>query len=692
MPNFTLRWANRSNSTQDWAISNGDNFQLLPNQVRTVQITINNDHIYQIAVNTNNTFAAAALTYTAATQTWQLNSQTPNEWQLATGNNIVTVRCLLDNAPPVNLPGQQPAYFPKTDFASTGVNPTAVQSIVEELRSQATRLLGSALGSKPLEPFLVGALGNFPYYWQNPNNLEFNAKTYAWISSALKARSDAMLQASSQTLPPMIAEQQSALLNAWKNVYGSFPEGEGQPIDRVLRTISTHWADPPTTSQNLRTALNLNQILKATPASGQPILPVLASYLGALNQAVLAQPPGEPPTQLDQVFNSIYIDVFSNISYSLSAADQAQLNRARQNAVNQQAALLNAWKNTYGGFPEGKGQPIDRIIGVIANNWADPPTTLNKIQSAVNLNQLLNQTPASGQPILPLLANYLNALGSAISLENNATLNQAYLGRALTAAQTPTAENGGLQTDDGVFHPAYRISTQLADILNGLRATSNAISLKMSVSRFSESEFSVSVNGGAGFVVPILDLFTLSIGGEASYFSDQIATRSNQTEVEMTYTGVTLVNYGPVAYDLSNPNQYWYWTKPIVDAIRNGDSDVSGFKFSPQPQVDLSESGPFGYLTGVAIANYPSVRITVRSSEFASIEQTFQQTARVGLSFLGIPLGIQGSESTYSHDVSVDASNQSITITLNPPQELIAGNAVDSVGWVLGVQTEYPAA
>ena len=80
------------------------------------------------------------------------------------------------------------------------------------------------------------------------------------------------------------------------------------------------------------------------------------------------------------------------------------------------------------------------------------------------------------------------------------------------------------------------------------------------------------------------------------------------------------------------------------------------------------------------------------SSDYESIEKTFEQTVKVGLSFLGIPLGIKGSESTYSHSVSVNSSSQTITITLDPPKELIAGNSVDSVGWVLGVQTEYPAA
>lgn len=108
MPRFTLRWANRSHSDQDWMISVGDNFHLRPNYVRTVQVTINRDFTYQIVVSTNGGHAAANLTYTAATNTWTLNSHTPNEWQLQVGNNIVTVRCLLED---VNEDSEMPDYL-----------------------------------------------------------------------------------------------------------------------------------------------------------------------------------------------------------------------------------------------------------------------------------------------------------------------------------------------------------------------------------------------------------------------------------------------------------------------------------------------------------------------------------------------------------------------------------------------------
>ena len=104
MPNFNLRWVNRSHSTQDWLINNGDGFTLQPDHERSVAITITNDHTYQIAVSTEGGYAHADLTYTANTNTWALTSLTPNEWGFAQGNGIVTVRCLLEDIVEIDAP------------------------------------------------------------------------------------------------------------------------------------------------------------------------------------------------------------------------------------------------------------------------------------------------------------------------------------------------------------------------------------------------------------------------------------------------------------------------------------------------------------------------------------------------------------------------------------------------------------
>jgi hypothetical protein len=408
---------------------------------------------------------------------------------------------------------------------------------------------------------------------------------------------------------------------------------------------------------------------------------------------------GASPAQLDNsLFTNQFTDVLGKVNYSLSKADQATLVAAQKNATNQQMALLTAWQQAYGSLPPATPtmQPIDIILATIANSWATPATTLPAMQQSINLNALLNNTPASGQPIRPVLASWLNAMGSSISLQNATTMNNAYVARALAAVQTaaagnPPLGNGGLALDNNTTVPAYTISPQLSDIINALSDLStNKITLDMTVTRATQSEYKVSVSGGTSFSIPILSFFGVSAGGSASYFSDQIATTSNSVRVLMTFTGCNLINFGPLPYNQAN-GLGWAWFEPIRQAIQNGGKDVSGYKFSPQPQVDFSTAGPFGYADAVAISNYPSVEITVKSANYQSILQTFQQETHASVSFLGIPLA-SATESTYSSSASQDASSSTVTIKLSPPQSLVAGNTNLSVGWVLGAVLSYPCA
>jgi hypothetical protein len=111
-------------------------------------------------------------------------------------------------------------------------------------------------------------VSNFPYIWQDPSNpLLFNKLTYGWIDTNLasgikpaaqdspftnifnkalssiqyslsKADQDTINQASSAT-----TQQQAALLNVWLGAFNSYPTGSGQPIDLVMTTIQTTWAN-----------------------------------------------------------------------------------------------------------------------------------------------------------------------------------------------------------------------------------------------------------------------------------------------------------------------------------------------------------------------------------------------------------------------------------------------------------------
>lgn len=461
--------------------------------------------------------------------------------------------------------------------------------IIESLKTKAQAAIGSALGTQPLVAFNSGALGNFPYYYTDPNNLMFNSLTYNWMNNSM-----------SSDVPP------------------------------------------------------------------------------------IQQMPGS-------LFTNSMLDVLATVTYSLSKADQAKLNNAYSAAQNQQGALLTAWKAAYGTLPTpAKNQTIiDAIMTIVTTTWATPATTASAMQNSTNLGVLLNNAPNSGRALFPVLGNYLNALGDSMSLFNAQLMRNAYIAQALAALQTPTQANGAMQLNDNTstWYPAYTVNTPLNQIINGLSGTSS-VQLEMEVNIASETEYSVSIDGKAGFTIPFLDFFTLGIKGSASYFHDEIVKQSSSVTVNMTFTGVTVVSYAPNAFNEST-QQNWFIVQPILDAIKNNGNDVSGYHFSPNPGTEFGPTGSFGILQGLAISNYPSVEIVITSDNFQSIQTTFQQQVSTSLSFLGIPLA-SASESTYSNSASSNESNSTVTITFDPPPNMVAGTSVQSTGWVLGVQTLYP--
>lgn len=153
----------------------------------------------------------------------------------------------------------------------------------------------------------TGSLGGFPYYWQDPSSLLFNADTYQWIDSAVDGGTvpaslsgpftnlaitalgsirftlSAAQQSQLDTAQAQITGAQSNLLTAWQTAFG--PTWAGQPsapIDVVLQTIATRWANPSGAIQDLFTAPDLAALLSRAPSQGTAVLPALSSYLAAV--------------------------------------------------------------------------------------------------------------------------------------------------------------------------------------------------------------------------------------------------------------------------------------------------------------------------------------------------------------------------------------------------------------------------
>jgi hypothetical protein len=471
-----------------------------------------------------------------------------------------------------------------------------LEALQSELADAASALLVpergllGAVTAPVLQPFAAGALGNFPYYWENPSTLQFNALTYRWINANLRA--------------------------------------------------------------------------------------------------------GAMPVQLDQTFTGYFIAALGSVSYQLSQSDQTRLSAARQAAVNEQAAVLTAWRTFAGSIPAATNTqaPIDSIVWTVAATWARPPTTLEAMQAASDLPALLNATPAGGAPVVSAVGAYLDVFEGAITLINDVTLNTGLVQEALQAVQSPSTSNGGLLTDLGNLQPAYTVNTPLSTILAGLSDDSRSIPVALSVRRTGADQYSIAIGGRGTLDATGAELLSVVAGDAGESLLTQLAIGAEPVAVDMIFSGVTVVSYGPAPFDQTT-GANWFWISPIAEAIANGTSDVSGFSFSPQPQIDFSTSGPFGFLTGVAISRMPLVTITATGANYEPVRQ-FLAAGATGAVSVAMPAP-DGAEDaapvSYVCTVCLDDDAQSIALTL-VPADVVASDPAQSRAWVLGAVTQYPAA
>ena len=421
-----------------------------------------------------------------------------------------------------------------------------------------------------------------------------------------------------------------------------------------------------------------------------------------INQSLNNNTP--PITQEEGIFANTYTEALANVTFALSAADLATLTTAQTNSSTQTNALITAWTQNIGTpAGTGTGPQINSIMATVIS-WAPPGTTLINVSTAKNLRQLLGNMPASGELVLTPLAKYLNAINSVVPLQSASTMNPGYLIDCLTNVQSASSGNGGLTCSDGNTYPAYTISPDLPDLQAQLGNTNSTVSATMTVSQSSDSDScNVQVSEGESFGIGFSDFltFTMSESTSENYFqTDIVSDSSNSVSVVVTYTGPTLVNFGPAEFDLDTENG-WFWLDPITQALTNGQSGVTGFSFaSPsdataQPSY-YATSGNFGYLTGVAIANYPSVAITITNSNtqtISTISDNITNSNTFTASILGFGLGSSTTDSTSSScsaSTKTNTSGTSVTITLTPPPAGPAGST--SLAWIIGVQTLYPAA
>lgn len=382
-------------------------------------------------------------------------------------------------------------------------------------------------------------------------------------------------------------------------------------------------------------------------------------------------------------FSTLYGQVLNNVSYVISDADNAIIQREANAASAQISSVITEWETNFAPITAAQMQT------------AIPPTKLGYIELQVQTlwGGDISKIPTSLASFELAYQNYQDAAAqmNTIMQASAAALNR--LGATKANAKNPTAANGGLQTGATSFYVAYDGMPAQTLINSGLQDSANQVQVQLSLSNFSSSSSNLSVNGQAAGVVDLGDIFTVSIGGSASFDLSKYSSSSTTVDMSVTYPGVTIIAAAPANLDAAAVTG-WYENEILTEAVKNmgQGTSVTGYQIqgSEFPASFFGPGGGFSRLKTFVISQMPTTSITFYNANSSLVQSDFQEQASVEVDLFGfIPVG-SASESYQVQSVNSSSSEGSVTVTLGPAVQQGTVPSQEATAFVLGGVASYP--
>lgn len=407
-------------------------------------------------------------------------------------------------------------------------------------------------------------------------------------------------------------------------------------------------------------------------------------------------------------FINAYDGALTDLTYILSSSDK-QLLSSTQTAANVQAtSVVNSYQQAYTAITSDQlakaadvmgmvPTKLDYVIGyVVAYIWSGrnqskgQPLTYQELSQARSLNSLLPYAPATSQSVLTAVATYLSVTNAILSLED-ASSNAMWLkARLLNNTQSPTTDNGGVNTIDSngglKIRPGYIVNKSVSLLQDSLNSQSS-FQISMTAQRQDANTLNVNIEGQAAGSVQA-DFFTIGLSANASYSLFQASGSGKSATIEMTFPGLTVVPLEQTQWQ-QDTMAGWFAIKPLAFAAGNSDFSKTGWAFSPVPSYNFSASGDFGWLSNLIVSNYPTIKITYSEGNYADFSKSFQQSFSTSVKLFGIPLG-SASENTFSGSTSAESTDGSFSITIAPPVPDASVSPLDLQAFVLAGEIQYP--
>lgn len=393
------------------------------------------------------------------------------------------------------------------------------------------------------------------------------------------------------------------------------------------------------------------------------------------------------------VFTNDYSDLYLDLRFSLSQADQAlmqQLVAETAGNVRKLTPIWNKWVDAVGHSEEPPVVKLDdsdteialiRMTATVQGPWLNPEYKERLVADPaypyVHMNefdQIFSQIPLSVPAAMrDAIKDVYNAQGAAGGLTARRSNATQTLRGIINNIQNPSAANGGLRlTGSEKMIPGITFQPDDPVVLTtalGTNPPTAQFSYAASVTKQSTNELEVKFSAGSGIRIPILSFFGVSVGGsvKGSIFEKEFA--GSKFSVEVTVNNPTTapqMTMKPLLYNTST-EQGWLNASPIQEALAHGDqTNVTGYVFnSGVPSFDFGENGDFGMIQAMVLSQFLQLTLTFEQCDSKEVKRYFEQHVSSSFSFLGIRLGGASQSSKYSFEYKAE-TDQKITVVMKP--------------------------
>jgi len=398
---------------------------------------------------------------------------------------------------------------------------------------------------------------------------------------------------------------------------------------------------------------------------------------------------------------NLYQQLVTALQWSFSEADRGALQTAQTQSSAQATTLIQTYAATYGVPTQAQitaaqasvpwvQTALDYIVLYqVGYIWAgikpnSPGLSLQSMQQAESLSNLLPYATPSAQPTIQALVAYLNALGPASRLMDMQSLGN-YTIKQLKNNQIPSASNGGILLSNppsgATYWPGWSSNTTVSQILQDLNNASQQVTLQFSAQKSSSSSYNVAFSGSAGLSW-MGDLLNISAGTSFRGDVAQAQGAGSTMNISMVYPGVTVLPLFPAAFQSNSTGTTgWLDEAVIYQAWSNqqaGPNASSGFSFGAggvPSGIKLGVDGT-GYLTALVVSGYPTITVNFTQGDYQQFSSWLSTHTSVSVSLFGfIPLG-STSVDTYTASASQSSSQAGFSLTLTPPAPGSSGQTI----------------